>query len=108
MIKSFFIAIIVLFFSVSCSKDDAETFNARVLEQGIDCGTSYLIQFYNNAEGLPYESENNIYYEINLPEAFKVADKEVLLTFREPIEDELMVCTMAGPSYRQLYIVSAQ
>jgi len=79
-----------------------------VIEKGIDCGNSFLLQFDSNAVGLPINYFDNIFYEINLPAEFKVAGKQINVTFREPVNDEIMVCTMAGPGYPQIYILQAE
>ncbi len=79
-----------------------------MIEKGIDCGNSFLLQFDSNAVGVPINYFYNIFYEINLPDKFKVAGKQINVIFREPVNDEIMVCTMAGPGYPQIYILQAE
>jgi hypothetical protein len=81
-------------------------FNATVLEKGLDCGNSFLIQFDEGVTGLP--SSYRLYYEINLPENYKIKNERVSIKFRTPQNDEIMVCTAMGPAYPQIYIVEVK
>ena len=87
--------------------DNADiTFNATVLGKGLDCGNSFLIHFDEGVEGLP--SAYRLYYEINLPESYKIKNERVHLKFRAPENDEIMVCTAMGLAYPQIYIVEVR
>ena len=110
MNRIFFVVIGLLFILISCSKNDANrnTFNAKVIGKGIDCGNSYLLKFNDDVFGLPENVFDNVFYEINLPEEFKVDGKEIYVEFREPDNDEIMVCTMAGPGYPQVVITKVE
>lgn len=90
----------------SDDNDNQENFNAIVLTQGLDCGDSYLIQFNDNAENVPSNTTDNIFYEINLPEDYRVNNLEINVTFRLPNENELMNCTSQDDAYPQIYIES--
>ena len=81
-------------------------FNATVLGKGLDCGNSFLIQFDEGVTGLP--SSYRLYYEINLPESYKIKNERVYVRFRAPENDEIMVCTAMGPAYPQVYIVEVK
>lgn len=94
----------------SCSNNDDdnnELFNAVVIGKGLDCGDSFLIKFNENIKGLP-NTIDNTYYEINLPNEFKVAGKEIKVDFRDPEENEYLICTTLGPGYNLIYIISAE
>ena len=96
------------FILTSCNKDENEIkenpFNATVIGEGLDCGNSYLIKFNDNVSGLPQNSLDNTFYEINLPEEYKVEGKLIHVEFRLPENDEFMLCTALGIAYPQIYI----
>lgn len=93
---------------LSCNNDndtqEENEPNAKVLRIGEDCGNSYLIQLNDN--NIPSNSTNNIFYEINLPEEFKMNDLEININFRLPNDNEIMNCTGQGITYPQIYIES--
>ena len=64
--------------------------NATVIGKGLDCGNSYLIKFDDDFSGLPEYSLNNTFYEINLPNEFKIEGTKIYVEFREPENEELM------------------
>ena len=80
--------------------------NATVMGKGLDCGNSFAIVFDENVTGLP--SPYRHYYEINLPEEYKIKNERISVKFRKPDNDELMVCTMMGATYPQIYIVEVK
>lgn len=95
----------------SCSSDDdfqQETYNAIVLQNGINCTNSYVVHFKEGVQGLPENYFDNSFYEINLPDNFKEHNKEVYLTFRTPQLEETIVCPTLLQNYPQIYILSAQ
>ena len=104
-----------IFFIISCSKNEdnqnttTPTFvaNATVVNQGIDCGNAYLIKFNNGVAGVPPNSTNNVFYEINLPSQYKVVNLPIFVTFRLPTNSEIMNCTAQGIAYPQIYIETA-
>ena len=100
------------FIFISCNKNETKTnekaFNAIILGRGTDCGNSYLIKFNENVSGLPENTFDNVYYEINLPEEFKIEGKKVYVEFRQPENDEIMVCTTLGISYPQIFITKVE
>ena len=81
-------------------------FNATVLGKGLDCGNSFLIQFDEGVIDLP--SSYRLYYEINLPESYKIKNERVNVKFRAPENDEIMVCTAMGPAYPQIFIIEVR
>ena len=83
-----------------------EYFNAIVIGKGLDCGNSFLIQFDNDVTGLP--SPYRVYYEINLPEKYKIKNERISVKFRVPNDDEIMVCTTMGAGYPHIYIVDVR
>jgi len=99
------------FLIISCTKstsgDVTSYANATVLGNGMDCGNSFLIKFDNGVIGLPQNSENT-FYEINLPEDYKVEGKEIMVEFRIPEPDEIMVCTTMGIAYPQIFITKVK
>ncbi len=103
---------LVLFLSLSCNNSDDEntqnntTSNAKVLYKGGDCGNNFVIQFNNNAVNVPTNTTNNIFYEINLPNQYRVNNLDINVTFRQPNNNEIMSCTTQGISYPQIYIES--
>ena len=105
----------LLILTVSCSKneesisraDAAFTANAIVLSRGGDCGNSYLIKLNDNISGIPLNFTNNVFYEVNLPNQFKMANLPVNVTFRLPANSEKMVCTTMGLYYPEIFIETA-
>lgn len=95
----------------SCTKDSAleRRANAKVVASDLDCGSSYLIQLIDTGEGtIPSNETGNVFYEINLPEAFKVVGAELFVQYRLPSEDELLSCKAMHVVYPQLYITAVQ
>ncbi|MFK5958691.1 MAG: hypothetical protein QM495_07440 [Lutibacter sp.] len=97
------------FLLISCNNDDDnnELFNAVVIGKGLDCGDSFLIKFNENITRLP-NTIDNTFYEINLPNEFKEEGKEIKVDFREPKDNEFLLCTTLGPGYNVIYIISAK
>ena len=85
---------------------DNEYVGATILGKGMDCGNSFLIGFDADVTGLP--SPYKVYYEINLPEKYKINNERISVKFRVPNNNEIMVCTMMGPSYPQIYVVDVR
>ena len=77
-----------------------------VIGVGSDCGNSYLIKFEKNTIGVPPNTSENIFYEINLPSQFKVNGLRINVTFRQPINNEIMNCTAQDFAYSQIFIES--
>ncbi len=110
--KNFNFLIIGLFIIIiSCSKnnqDDLSAYaDATVLGKGLDCGNSFLIKFDNNVTGLP-ENFDHIFYEINLPDEYKIEGKKIKVEFRDPESDEMMACTTMGIGYPEIFITKVQ
>lgn len=97
---------LVLMFT--CCSKKINSYQAIVIEQGIDCGSSYIIKFDDNVPSLPANNSENVFYEINLPEELKVKGKKINVKFREPTDKEIMVCTTLGQGYPQIFIESAE
>lgn len=97
----------LLFGSCSKSKDQKTTgtFNATIVGKGLDCGDAYLIRFDSTVQDLPNNSMSFLYYEINLPAAYKIAGRKIEVEFRAPSPAENLTCTTVGPGYPQIFIV---
>lgn len=71
--------------TLGCSNDiDDKNNNVTVIGVGSDCGNSYLIKLEKNAIGVPTNTSQNIFYEINLPSQCKVNGLKINVTFRQP------------------------
>lgn len=96
----------------SCHKNEKETtensFNVTVIGQGPDCGNAYLIRFNSDIPGIPENSFDNTFYEINLPDESKIDGKKISIEFREPENGELMSCATRGIDYPQVYITKVE
>lgn len=112
MKKIILIIIGLIFIFMSCNKNEKETnkksFNATVIGKGLDCGNSFLIKFNNDVSGVPINAFDNTFYEINLPEEYKIESKQIYVEFRQPENGELMVCTTMGIGYPQIYITKVE
>lgn len=109
--KSLSLTFISFFMLLSCSNnDDANNMinNAKVLRVGMDCGNTYLIQFFDSYSDVPQNTTQNIFYAINLPEQYKVENLEIYINFRQPNENEIMSCTSEDISYPQIYIENVE
>ncbi|RYM32897.1 hypothetical protein ERX46_12640 [Brumimicrobium glaciale] len=111
----FLIFLGLIFISFSCKKKENEInepnknpHNATVMGIGLDCGDAYVIKFNNNVSGLPVNSASNRYYELNLPDEFKIDGMTVYIEFRAPENEEGMLCTTMGASYPQIYITTVE
>ncbi len=100
------------FILASCNKNEEHTneqlYSLTVLGKGMDCGEAFLIKFDENVPGLPGKTFDNIYYEINLPEQYKIPGTKIKVEFREPENSEAMFCTTMGPGYPQLFILKVE
>jgi len=110
--KNFIFLIIGLFFIIiSCSKNNQDDLSAyagaTVLGKGLDCGNSYLLKFDDDVMGLP-ENFDQIFYEINLPDDYKIEGKKIKVGFRDPEPDEMMACTTMGIGYPEIFITKVQ
>jgi hypothetical protein len=104
--KILFLSLIMLL-TLGCSNDaDDKNYNATVIGVGLDCGNSYLIKFNENAIGVPTNTSENIFYEINLPSQFKVNGLKINVAFRQPTNNEIMVCTAQDYAFPQIFIES--
>jgi hypothetical protein len=96
---------------IGCSKDKSDDvfYDAIVLQKGTDCGESYLIKFDDDIMKNSLSSDDDrTYYEINLPQEYKVEGKRIKVQFRQPTADELMLCTMMDFSFSQIYITNLE
>lgn len=95
---------------ISCSKDeeDKQFWNATVRNKGLDCGT-HLLAFDLEPNLYPASyGYGTIFYEMNLPDAFKVPETKIVVEMRKLNDDELVACTTLGPSFGMVYILSAR
>lgn len=107
ILLSMFISLI--FIGCSKYKSDDVFYDATVIEKGLDCGESYLIKFDEDILKNSLSSDDDrTYYEINLPQEYKVEGKRIKIQFRDPTADELMLCTMVDFSYPQIYITKVE
>ncbi len=110
--KTLILSLVIFLTFSSCSNSDdtasqsITNFNAKVLYKGVDCGDNFIIQFNSNAINIPTNTTNNIFYEINLPNQYRVNNLDIYVTFRQPNNNEIMNCTTQGISYPQIYIES--
>ena len=106
------IILVLSFLVISCNKNetvnDNNLFSATVLGRGMDCGDSYLIKFNSDVPGLPENTFDNTFYEINLPDEYKIEGMNIKVEFREPANAEIMVCTTMGIGYPQIYITKVE
>ncbi|NDP26597.1 MAG: hypothetical protein GZ087_04095 [Flavobacterium sp.] len=99
--KNLFFSLMVLFL-FSCNNDERNNnFNATVIGAG-EC--SYLIKFDDNVIDVPTNTSQNIFYEINLPNQFKVNNLRINISFRQPTNNEIMACTTRDYAYPQIFI----
>lgn len=95
---------------LSCSKDgeDIQFWNATVRNKGLDCGT-FLLEFEKEPNIYPASfGLGTIFYEMNLPDEFKIPETKIVVEIRKLNDDELFACTTRGPSYGMVYILSAR
>lgn len=94
----------------SCKKNEVDGYssNAIVQKKGMDCGNSFLIKFDNDVVGLPENNFDNIFYETNLSNDYKIEGKRIFVEFREPENEEKMICSTQGITYPQIYITKAE
>ena len=97
---------------VSCKAinnlSDDTLYDVTVLGIGMDCGNSFLIKFEDDAIGLPRNTFDSIFYEINLPKDYKVKGLKIKVSVRDPRNDELKPCTAMGPGYPHIYIIKVE
>jgi hypothetical protein len=106
LLSIFFLVLTTILIS-ACERQDSErTFNAKVLHLGLDCGDAFLIQFNSTAADVPVNSTNNIFYEIDLPNRFKVNNMDINVTFRTAAASEAMLCTTQDIAYKQVIITT--
>lgn len=92
-----------------CELDRKRIANAKVVASAEDCGPSYLIRLLDTGDGtIPSNETGNVFYEINLPDAFKVVGAELFVQYRLPNEDELLSCKTLHSVYPQLFITAAE
>ena len=113
--KKIFVFIGFTFAILGCNKEESVqpnpipslVSNATVMYRGLDCGNSYLIKFNANVTGVPQNFTDNVFYEINLPNQYKVNGLPLNVTFRQPSNNELMNCSSLGLAYPQIFIETA-
>lgn len=92
-------------FTLSCTNNDEDiNYNATVIGMGSDCAGSYLIKFDDNLSNVPKNTSENVFYEINLPNQYKIKGLRINVLFRLPTNNETMVCTFRDYSYPQIFI----
>jgi len=106
-----FIVLFITFFSLSCKKEVEDqtgpNHNMVVFAKGTNCGDSFVVKFDRDTPNLPNNYQDFTYNEINLPEEYKVAGKELQVTFRTPNNGEFIECEEALIVYPQIFILTA-
>ena len=102
------IAILALSQIFGCKKVEHLTYlnTAIVLEKGLDCGETYLIEIESDETSkrrLP-----NVYYADLLPEEFKIKGLKIQLNYREPTTDEMYICTEMAFYYPHIIVIDAK
>lgn len=105
---------LLIFLSLSilsgCEKDNLANkdfqFEATVLNKGLDCGETFLIELKNTC-GNP-NIANGIYYADKLDFEFKEPGLQIVLNCREPLKDELVACTTLGSSYPHIVVIDCK
>ncbi len=106
--------LLILIFSVAlffgCKKEsnlkNDSTPNAKVLYKGPDCGNTFLIRFNENANNVPQNVTDSIFYGINLPSQYQIENLDINIDFRLPTNDEILSCTSQGIAYPQIFITN--
>jgi len=102
------LALIIVSCKVINNLSDDTLYNVTVLGRGMDCGNSFLIKFEDDDLGLPRNTFDSIFYEINLPKKYKIKGLKIRVNIRDPRNDELKFCTAMGPSYPQIYVTRVE
>ena len=96
----------------SCEKkyvDENPDTNVTVIAKSNDCEeNTYLLKFDENVTGLVNNIQDFTFYEINLPDEFKVINKKLNVTFRQPKSEEYMDCGDPFIKYPQIFIISVE
>ena len=105
-----YLLIILFIILFSCEKDNNSNekedfqFEATVLNQGLDCGETFLIELKKNSSNS--ELSDGTYYADGLPEEFKQSGLKIYLNCRESANDEIYVCTTLGPGLPHIVVIN--
>ncbi len=102
------LALIIVSCKVINDLSDDTLYNVIVLGRGMDCGNSFLIKFEDDDLGLPRNTFDSIFYEINLPKKYKIKGLKIRVSIRDPRNDELKPCTAMGPGYPHIFITKVE
>lgn len=108
--KNIMLFLTLLALLISCDEEKIEDiyYNAIVLEKGLDCGETFLIQFKDSDNSLINNEFDNTFYAINLNEEYKIENLEIRVLIRNPLTSELLACTTLGTAYPQIFIVKVE
>jgi hypothetical protein len=95
----------------SATIEKTDTFNVEYAGWGEDCWLP-LIRFndsdttrISDLSGFHYW---NVYNALNLEKKFYIKDSSISVILRKPKKDEIVACTMRGPSYPLIFIINAE
>ncbi|MBW8358647.1 MAG: hypothetical protein K0M63_02455 [Weeksellaceae bacterium] len=95
-----------------CREDNSAfgTANAYVLQHagmGGPCQDNFLVKILAPTQGIPANTTDNIFMEVNLPEQYRVKNRSITIKFRTPTAAERLTCT-GTEKFPQLFIESVQ
>jgi len=114
----YFISIVFLFSActLGCEKEgqeEDEIFHVEVLGEGPDCGSLYLVKFFDDEEKVVGVTLNTnvfspLYYAQNLKDEHKVSGLKLRITLGNQEKIESVACTSWGPAYDHIYIEDSE
>lgn len=111
-----FMVFLISVYISGCEKDSQEKddfFHVEVLGQGPDCGSLYLVKFFDDDEKVNKVTDHinvffPVYYAQNLKEEHKVSGLKLRITLGSPEKIEAVACTCLGPAYGHIYIENSE
>lgn len=105
--------------SFGCDKNDNEdddVFLVEVIGEGMDCGSTFLIQFQEEDENKvrKYHENSNAFYPVFYANNLREEHKKTGLFLNIKLENlrdrksNLPFCTMMGPGYAHVYIKTSE
>lgn len=96
---------------VSCDEEMTDRnifeYDIEIKEKGMDCGDVFLANIWNDQEDF-YRKMSTTFskgYALNLDERYKTSGLKMRVKLRKPKTEEVVKCTMLGPTYPQIVIV---
>ncbi len=101
-----------LFLLFSCQKETNTSslpFEAIIMGEGVDCGTTFLIEIQNDVSEIEAVTglQDRIYYADDLATDLKQKDLHIQLEVRNPNVSELYPCTTLGIPYPHVIVLEA-